>query len=175
VIQGYVVTLVCDCHPRLVYHGCCYGNGVTYETRTERELSGVVKVNARYKELLESHGRYAFTVDKTGDFDSLYECLVDEEARIARDDSTHPEKGFNVEKRDAKRMKHAFAEFTPGASQADQLDAGWVDFKNNHADAWQLFNTPENEAVITEIAKKEPCSIATAFHVAQERGLIRRT
>lgn len=171
-IQGYKITLVCDCHPRLVYHGICYGDGVTYETRTERELSGVVRVNARFKELLDSHSRYAFQVDFAGNFNSLHEAIEDEAARIARDDSTHPEKGFNVEKKDLKRAKRAEAEHVPGSSQADLLAVGWEDFRRNMADIFHPFDTPENIAIITDIAKKEPCSIATAFHVAQERGLL---
>jgi hypothetical protein len=169
-IQGYVVTLVCSCHPRLVYHGCCYGDGITYETRTERELSGIVKVNARYKELLEEHGRHAFTVDKTGDFDSLYECLMDEAARIERDRSYLSEFGFNVERKDAKRLERALAEYTPGACQADLLAVAWEDFRRYQQEAFQPFDTPENEAIITDVAKKEPCSIATAFHLAREAG-----
>jgi len=171
-IQGYVVTLVCQCHPRLVYHGVCFGEGITYETRTERELSGVVKVNARYAELLESHGRYAFTVNKTGDFNSLYECLLDEAVRIERDKSWHPDHGFNVERIDKKRMKRALAEYTPGASRADLLASAWQDFRRNHENVFQPFDTPENVARVTDIAKKAPCSIASAFHSACEAGLL---
>lgn len=171
-IQGYVVTLVCECHPRLVYHGLCYGSGITYETRTERELSGQANVNARYAELLESHGRYAFTVDKTGDFGSLHEAIEDEAARIARDDSTHPDKGFNVEKKDLKRAKKALAEYTPGASIEDQLDAAITDFTRNNADAWAPWAGPQSEQILREIARKEKLSITSAFYIARDAGLL---
>jgi len=169
-IQGYKVTLVCQCHPRLVYHGICYGDGITYESRTERELSGRAKVNARFTALLEEHGRYAFEVDHTGDFNSLHEAIEDEAARIARDDSTHPDKGFNFEKKDLKRAKKALAEYTPGASQADLLAVAWEDFRRNHEDIFRPYDTSENVAALTAIAVKEKCSIATAFAACLEAG-----
>jgi len=173
VIQGYKITLVCSCHPHLVYHGITLGDGVSWESRTDDELSGRKYVNRRFNESLDEHGRYAFEADFVANYNDNYDAIMDEAARIERDKSWHPDYGFNVERMDKKRLKRAEAERTPGASQADQLDAAWVDFKNNHTDAWQPFDSPENVAIITDIAKKEPCSIATAFHLSRQSDLLK--
>jgi hypothetical protein len=171
-VQGYVIKLVREGLPTLVYHGITYGDGVSYESRTEDELSGRKLVNVRLAAAIEEHGRYAFTVDKTGDFDSLYEAIMDEAARIERDDSTHPDKGFNVEKIDKKRLAKALADYTPGASVSDLLDAAFVDFRNIAADAWAPYDSPENVALLRAYAVQTKCSIFTAFSIALEAGTL---
>lgn len=175
-IQGYTlrVNRGPDLAP-LLYHGNVYGDGKSVDSRTEDELSGRCYVNRRFQAALDEYTRYAFEVIWQCNYPDELTAILDEEARIARDDTTHPDKGLNIEPRDAKRLKRARAENTPGASEADLLAVAWEDFTRNHEEIFHPYDTPANIAAITEFAKNEQCSIATAFHVAQERGLIRRT
>jgi hypothetical protein len=172
-IQGY--TLRCNRgpdKPPLLYHGNVYGDGRSVDSRTDDELSGRCYVNRRFQAALDEYTRYAFEIIWQCNYESKLEAILDEEARITRDDTTHPDKGLNVEPRDAKRLKRASAENTPGASQADLLAIGWEDFRRNMADVFHPYDTPANVALITDFAKKEKCSIATAFHHVFESGLV---
>jgi hypothetical protein len=173
-IQGYTLRLDRGPDlPALLYHGNVYGDGKSVDSRTDDELSGRCYVNRRFNTALDEYGRYAFTIIWTRNYDSDLEAILDEKARIARDDTTHPDKGLNIEEWDKKRHKKALADHTPGASEADLLAVAWEDFRRNHEDVFQPFDTPENVARITDIAKKEPCSIATAFHLARESELFK--
>lgn len=154
------------------YHGIVIGDGVTPESRVDDELSGRKRINVRFAAALEERGRYAFDWEITGYFDSIYEAIMDEKDRIERDDSTHPDKGFNVEKWDKKRHARALAEYTPGASVGDLLDAAITDWKNNNAVEWSAWASPENEALIRDIAKKGKCSIDAAFRIALDAGTL---
>jgi hypothetical protein len=176
VIQGYTLRVNRGPDkPPLLYHGNVYGDGKSVDSRTDDELSGRCKVNRRFTAALEEYGRYAFEVIWQCNYPDELTAILDERDRIARDDTTHPDKGLNIEPCDAKRLKRALRENTPGASEADLLAVAWEDFRRNMSDVFQPYDTPENVSAITEFAKSEQCSIATAFHVAQERGLIRRT
>jgi hypothetical protein len=172
-IQGYKITLVCSCHSRLVYHGITLGDGVSWESRTDDELSGRKYVNRRFNESLDEHGRYAFEADFVANYNDDYDAIMDEAARIERDKSWHPDYGFNVERMDKKRLKRAEAERTPGASEADLLAVAWEDFRRNMADIFQSYDTPANVALITDLAKNEKCSIATAFQLARQSDLLK--
>jgi hypothetical protein len=173
-IQGY--TLRCNRGPDLpplVYHGNVYGDGRSVDSRTDDELSGRCYVNRRFQAALDEFGRYAFEVIWQCNYPDGLTAVYDERDRIARDDTTHPDKGLNIEPCDAKRLKRFLRENTPGASEADLLVVGWEDFRRNMQDVFQPFDTQENVAVITDIAKREPCSISTAFHLARESDLLK--
>jgi hypothetical protein len=171
-IAGYRIFLKLPDGRVMNYHGITYGDGVTPDSRVHDELSGRKRVNVRFAAAIEEHTQYAFDYEITGYFNSLHEAIEDEAARIARDDSTHPDKGFNVEKKDLKRAKKALAEYTPGASDEDMFAAGLVEFAGNNEE-WRLYDTPENRAILFEIAKKnQRCSPATAFAIALETGAL---
>jgi hypothetical protein len=172
VIAGYRIFLKLP-DKVMNYHGIVLGDGVTPESRIDDELSGTHRINKRFAEALEQHGRYAFDWEVTKYFDSEYEAIEDEAARIERDKSWHPDYGFNVERKDMKRHKKAKAEFTPGASLKDQFDAALVDFKRNFADEWVPYDSLENETLLWEIATKDGCSVTTAFFQAREAGTLK--
>lgn len=168
-IQGYKITCIADGR---VYHGITFADGADYESRTENELSGRKRVNERFAAALAEHGRYAFTVEKVADYNSLYEAILDEAERIKRDDSTHPDKGFNVEKIDKKRLAKAQAEYVPPTDVESLLAAAWIDFRANHSEAWTPYDTPANVKLVSDLAVDEKISIASAFQRLVESGAI---
>ena len=174
-IQGY--TLRCNRGPDLpplLYHGNVYGDGRSVDSRTDDELSGHCYVNRRFQAALDGFGRYAFEVIWQCNYESELEAILDEKARIARDDTTHPDKGLNIEEWDKKRHKKALAEHTPGASEEDLLNAAFVDFRRNApVEDWQPYDSAENEAIIRKIARTEKCSVFAAFYSARESGLLK--
>ncbi len=158
--------------PPLLYHGNVYADGESVDTRTEDELSGRAYVNRRFQAALDEYGRHAFEIIWTPNYESDHDAILCERDRIARDDTTHPDKGLNVEPWDKKRWKKALAEHTPGASQRDLFAAAMVDFRNNNGDTWAPFDLPENEILLFETAVKEACSVTTAFHIVIEAGTL---
>jgi hypothetical protein len=176
-MQGYTLRLNRGSDlPPLLYHGIVTADGESIDTRTEDELSGKA-TNRRFKAALEEYGRYAFEVIWTTNYNSKKEAILCEKERIARDDTTHPDKGLNIEPWDKKRWKKAEAEDTPGASFKDEFNAILTLFKRDFADDWAPYDCPENETVLWEIVQKmlkakETCTVTGAFEQALEAGTL---
>jgi hypothetical protein len=151
-----------------VYIGIVYQDGKDWRQRTEEELSLKKCPNKHLRAAIIKYGRENFEAFLLGNYDDLFDLRWAETVQIFIDHSWESARGYNKALHD----QHRAPEPVCRATVEEQLSAAWVDFRNGSVETFQPFDTPENVALITDLAKKEPCSIATAFIVAQERGLL---
>jgi hypothetical protein len=171
-VQTYRIWLALPDKPTMHYCGLCFGDGITAESRVSDELSHKPP-NKDFAAAVLEHGKDAFDWELTGNHDSLLDALNFEAAEIEKYRSWHSDFGWNRTRGiDAKRYKRALAEYTPGASIEDQLDAAITDFTRNNADAWAPWAGPQSEQILREIARKEKVSVTSAFYVALDAGLL---
>lgn len=153
------------------YCGLVFGDGVTAESRIEDELTHKPP-NKDFAAAVQEHGRYAFEWEVTGNHDSLRDALIFEAEQIEHFKSWHPDHGWNKTRGiDKKRMKRAEAEYVPGASTDDLLNAAIVDFRY-HSEEWRPYDTPANEATLRAYMLKEKCTPYLALTACLEAGTL---
>lgn len=158
-----------------VYIGIVYQDGKSWVDRTEEELSLKKCPNKHLRAAIEKYGREAFEASCLGDYKDLFDLRWAETVQIFIDHSWQRSRGYNMALYDS-RAYHALDQapysMEPEADIDALLDAAFVDFRSNNADAWASFDNPQNVTLLRDYARENKCSIATAFAIAFEGGTI---
>jgi len=171
-IQTYHIWLELPGKNTMHYCGYTFGDTSDAESRIRKELT-CKPPNKDFAAAVQEHGPYVFQWEMTGNHDTEMAALEKEAADIELFMSWHPEHGWNkVRGIDKKRLHRAQEADALRPTIQAMLDAGWIDFRNSSAEAWASYDSPANVTLISDYAKKEKCSIATAFHFAREAGLL---
>ncbi len=155
-----------------VYIGIVYQEGKNWLDRTEEHLSLRKCSNKHLRRAIEKDGRENFEASCWGDYNDLFDLPGAETVQIFIEHSWQRSRGYNMALYDS-RAYHALDQaaysMEPEPDLNALLDAAIVDFRNNSRE-WRAYDTLENEAIIRQTARKEKCSVATAFRTAIEGG-----
>ena len=158
-----------------VYIGIVYQPGKSWIERTEEHLSFRKCSNKHLRRAIERDGRDAFEATCLGEYNDLFDLRWAETVQIFVEHSWLRSRGYNMSLYDS-HAYHALDQapysMEPEPDINALLDAAVTDFTRNNADAWAPYNTAENEALLRNSAKREQCSIATAFYIARDAGLL---